>query len=66
MLDARGRQFNLEDDLIALDQKLPAYSGEIPQGSCVWVGYTCTKYETKDKGPGLNFNLMWVVLMGTP
>lgn len=66
ILDARGRKFNLQDDLLKLDSVLPEYEGEIPQGSCVWVGYTSTRYKTKEKGPGLNFNLMWVVLMGTP
>ncbi|KAF7969377.1 hypothetical protein HWV62_27466 [Athelia sp. TMB] len=66
ILDARGRKFNLQDDLLKLNSVLPEYEGEIPQGSCVWVGYTSTRYKTKEKGPGLNFNLMWVVLMGTP
>lgn len=66
VLDARGSKFNLEADLFSLDQKLPGFIGEIPQGSCVWVGYTCTKYDSKERGPGLNFNLMWTVVMGTP
>lgn len=66
MLDARGVRFNLDSDLLALDDKLPAYEGEIPEGSCVWVGYTSTKYVHKERGPGINFNLMWAVVLGTP
>ncbi|KAF7985751.1 hypothetical protein HWV62_343 [Athelia sp. TMB] len=66
ILDARGATFNLESDLSSLDKKLPPFLGEIPEGSCVWVGYTCTKYEHQVKGSGLNFNLMWVVVLGTP
>ncbi|KAF7980409.1 hypothetical protein HWV62_38224 [Athelia sp. TMB] len=66
ILDARGRRFNMEHDLTALDKRLPTFEGEVPEGSCVWVGYTCTKYETQKKGSGLNMNLMWVVVMGTP
>ncbi|KAF7976039.1 hypothetical protein HWV62_7940 [Athelia sp. TMB] len=66
VLDARGVRFNLESDLRELDQKLPAFVGEVPEGSCAWVGYTSTKYETGDGVIGLNFNLMWVVVLGTP
>ncbi|KAF7981290.1 hypothetical protein HWV62_34203 [Athelia sp. TMB] len=66
ILDARGRRFNMEDDLTVLDKILPAFEGEVPEGSCVWVGSTCTKYTTQKKGSGLNMNLMWVVVMGTP
>ena len=66
VLDARGVKFNLESDLTELDRKLPSYVGEILQGSCVWVGYTSTKYIHKERGPGLNFNLMWAVVIGTP
>ncbi|KAF7978622.1 hypothetical protein HWV62_45105 [Athelia sp. TMB] len=66
ILDGRGRTFNLEGDLLALDKKLPSFNGEVPEGSCVWVGYTCTKYESETRGIGLNMNLMWVVVIGTP
>ena len=66
VLDARGHKFNLEGDLLALDQKLPAFVGEIPEGSCVWVGYTASKYDTSEKGASINFNLMWAVVVGTP
>ncbi|KAF7983524.1 hypothetical protein HWV62_21074 [Athelia sp. TMB] len=66
VLDARGHSFNLQGDLMMLDKKLPVFDEEIPQGSCVWVGYTCTKYEVKDRPPGINFNLMWAVVLGTP
>ncbi|KAF7977178.1 hypothetical protein HWV62_4621 [Athelia sp. TMB] len=66
VLDAIGAQFNMEDDLLDLDRKLPAYEGEIPEGSCVWVGYTSTKYTASSGAIGLNFNLMWVVVVGTP
>ncbi|KAF7968767.1 hypothetical protein HWV62_29366 [Athelia sp. TMB] len=67
VLDGRGVEFNLEDNLIELEQMLPSFKGEIPEGSCVWVGYTCQKYENKTrKMMGLNFNLMWAVVLGTP
>ncbi|KAF7967770.1 hypothetical protein HWV62_33179 [Athelia sp. TMB] len=66
VLDGRRRKFNLTDDLLRLDQLLPTYDDEVPVGSCVWVGFTSTKYWSSEKGDGLNFNLMWVVLLGTP
>ncbi|KAF7972077.1 hypothetical protein HWV62_19155 [Athelia sp. TMB] len=66
VLDGIGHKFNMESDLLALDHKLPAYEGEIPEGSCVWVGYTSAMYEHKDRGPSINFNLMWAVVLGTP
>lgn len=65
ILDARLKKFNLEDDLLKLDEILEEFDGEVPAGSCVWVGFTSTKYEGSN-GIGLNFNLMWVVVMGTP
>ncbi|KAF7976040.1 hypothetical protein HWV62_7942 [Athelia sp. TMB] len=66
ILDARGDEFNLESDLLELDKKLPLYLGEVPEGSCVWVGYTSTKYTGSNRAIGMNFNLMWVVVVGTP
>ncbi|KAF7981387.1 hypothetical protein HWV62_33877 [Athelia sp. TMB] len=66
VLDGRRRKFNLTDDLLKLDHLLPAFEEEVPIGSCVWVGFTSTKYWSSEKGDGLNFNLMWVVLLGTP
>lgn len=66
ILDGIGQKFDLEGDLLALDQRLPDFDGEVPEGSCVWVGYTSTKYDSKDRGPGINLNLMWVVVLGTP
>ncbi|KAF7974568.1 hypothetical protein HWV62_11936 [Athelia sp. TMB] len=65
ILDARLKKFNLEDDLLRLDQILEEFEGEVPAGSCVWVGFTSSKYDGAN-GIGLNFNLMWVVVMGTP
>ncbi|KAF7966522.1 hypothetical protein HWV62_38064 [Athelia sp. TMB] len=67
VLDGRGTEFDLENTLIELDQVLPPFKGEIPEGSCVWVGYTCQKYDNKSwKMMGLNLNLMWAVVLGTP
>lgn len=56
----------MTDELLKLDQLLPTFDKEVPAGSCVWVGFTSTKYWSKDKGDGLNFNLMWVVVLGIP
>ncbi|KAF7984850.1 hypothetical protein HWV62_10807 [Athelia sp. TMB] len=66
ILDGRRRAFNLTDDLLMLDELLPPFEGEVPEGSCVWVGFTSTKYVKEVDRAGMNFNLMWVVVLGTP
>lgn len=65
ILDARGKHFNTSTNLVRLDQILPAFNGEVPDGSCVWVGYTANRYSAQ-KGIALSFNLLWVVVIGTP
>lgn len=65
VLDARGTRFNTNTNLARLDKLLPPFRQEIPDGSCAWVGYTCNKY-TAQKGISVGFNLLWVVVLGTP
>lgn len=65
VLDARGTRFNTNTNLAKLDDILPSFDKEIPDGSCAWVGYTANRY-TAQKGVGLSFNLLWVVVIGTP
>ncbi|KAF7976991.1 hypothetical protein HWV62_4910 [Athelia sp. TMB] len=65
VLDARRTRFSLRDKLDRLDTILPPFNAKVPEGSCAWVGYTVNKYTTI-KGNHLNFNLLWVVVLGTP
>ncbi|KZP15577.1 hypothetical protein FIBSPDRAFT_958743 [Athelia psychrophila] len=65
ILDARGSRFNTNTNLPILDKVLPAFKKDIPDGSCAWIGYTANRY-TAQKGVGLSFNLLWVVVLGTP
>ncbi|KAF7970272.1 hypothetical protein HWV62_24458 [Athelia sp. TMB] len=64
VLDARHTRFSLKK-LVGLDKVLPNFNAEVPEGSLAWVGYTVNKYTTT-RGSHLNFNLLWVVVMGTP
>ena len=46
---------------------LKCFSGEVPSGSMVLVGYTGSWWRpTKAKNPRLGFNLNWVVMLGVP
>ncbi|KAF7985430.1 hypothetical protein HWV62_5155 [Athelia sp. TMB] len=65
VLDARHTRFSVTEKLDRLDTILPTFNAEVPEGSCAWVGYTVNKYTTA-KGNYLNFNLLWVVVLGTP
>ncbi|KAF7977067.1 hypothetical protein HWV62_4858 [Athelia sp. TMB] len=65
VLDARNTRFSLGDKLTSLDRILPPFNAEVPEGSCAWIGYTVNKYTTT-KGDYINFNLLWVVVLGTP
>ncbi|KAF7968794.1 hypothetical protein HWV62_29314 [Athelia sp. TMB] len=64
VLDARNARFSVQK-LVGLDTMLPSFNAEVPEGSLAWVGYTVNKYTT-NRGNHLNFNLMWVVVLGTP
>lgn len=64
VLDARHTRFSV-NKLAGLDTMLPTFNAEVPEGSLAWVGYTVNKYTT-NRGNHLNFNLMWVVVLGTP
>ncbi|KAJ7255611.1 hypothetical protein C8J57DRAFT_1013282, partial [Mycena rebaudengoi] len=69
--DARKTVINFETDLDRLDKRLPLFTGEVPFGSFVVVGYTCTTYPgtlsgASTKVPHLGLNILWVILCGTP
>ncbi|KAF7967716.1 hypothetical protein HWV62_33307 [Athelia sp. TMB] len=64
ILDGRHTRFSMQENLTSLDRILPPFNAEVPEGSCAWVGYTVNKYTTT-KGTNLNFNLLWVVVLGT-
>ncbi|KAF7981761.1 hypothetical protein HWV62_31823 [Athelia sp. TMB] len=65
VLDGRSIRFNFKDDLMKLDKLLPPFNAEVPEGSCAWIGYSVNKYTTT-KGTHINFNLLWVVVLGIP
>ncbi|KAF7968779.1 hypothetical protein HWV62_29328 [Athelia sp. TMB] len=64
VLDARHCRFSMKN-LVGLDKVLPTFNAEVPEGSLAWVGYTVNKYTTT-RGSHINFNLLWVVVLGTP
>ncbi|KAF7978589.1 hypothetical protein HWV62_45306 [Athelia sp. TMB] len=64
VLDARHCRFSVKN-LVGLDKVLPTFDAEVPEGSLAWVGYTVNKYSTT-RGNHVNFNLLWVVVLGTP
>ena len=65
VLDGRSHKFKPETDLSKLDQILPPFDEEVPEGAFAWVGYTVNKFTT-NRGINLGLNVMWVVVMGTP
>ncbi|KAF7970330.1 hypothetical protein HWV62_24354 [Athelia sp. TMB] len=65
ILDGRNTRFSMQENLQSLDRILPPFNAEVPEGSCAWIGYTVNKYTT-NKGNNLNFNLLWVVVLGIP
>ncbi|KAJ7664486.1 hypothetical protein DFH06DRAFT_1324037 [Mycena polygramma] len=69
--DARKKAVNFEVDLPNLSKLLPLFPGEIPFGSFIVVGYTCTSYMASLSGSNervahLGCNVLWVVVCGTP
>lgn len=65
MFDAREQAFDINKDLNRMNQLLPRFEGEIPQGSFVIVGYTASVYK-KGEQVNLSCNIQWAVLLGTP
>jgi hypothetical protein len=56
---------NVLNDLSAF--WLTCYQGEIPVGSMVLVGHTCSWWKPSGNAdPRLSFNLNWVVVLGIP
>ncbi|KAJ7245273.1 hypothetical protein C8J57DRAFT_1524403 [Mycena rebaudengoi] len=69
--DARKTVIDFKVDLDRLDKRLPLFVGEIPFGSFVVVGYTCSTYSaaingSPEKVANIGFNVVWAILCGTP
>ncbi|KAJ7018903.1 hypothetical protein C8F04DRAFT_1189381 [Mycena alexandri] len=69
--DARKKVVDFNLDIDAFDKKLPMFAGEVPFGSFVVVGYTCSTYlstlsGSNERVPHLGCNILWVVVCGTP
>lgn len=69
--DARKIVVDFDTDLACLDTVVPPFVGEIPFGSFVVVGYTCSVYHTAVSGSServahLGCNILWAIVCGTP
>ncbi|KAJ6481342.1 hypothetical protein C8R47DRAFT_1218504 [Mycena vitilis] len=69
--DARKKVINFDADLERLDQVLPLFPGEIPSGSFTIVGYTVSSYMatvsgTSERLAHIGFNILWLIVCGTP
>jgi hypothetical protein len=69
--DARNSLFDYQTDLGSLDSVLPMFSGEIPFGSFVVVGYSVSRYLAAlsaggERVPHLGCNVLWAVVCGAP
>ncbi|KAJ7462387.1 hypothetical protein B0H11DRAFT_1718136, partial [Mycena galericulata] len=68
--DATSKNFDFLKDLPTMKSVLPVWSGEVPIGSFVVVGYTAVTYSGKAGDHGyqvhVGCNLLWVVVCGTP
>lgn len=49
-----------------MNEILPPFDGEIPQGSFVVVGYTSSIYKGKAGRFNMSCNIQWAILIGTP
>ncbi|KAJ7171044.1 hypothetical protein C8R46DRAFT_1216644 [Mycena filopes] len=64
--DARKTVIDFESDLTKLNEVLPPFVGEVPFGSFIVVGYTCSVYNAALSGsnakvPHLGCNVLWVI-----
>jgi hypothetical protein len=69
--DARKTPVDFETDLDKIADVLPSFTGEIPFGSFVVVGYTASVYKAtlgggSERVPHLGCNILWVIVCGTP
>ncbi|KAJ6470778.1 hypothetical protein C8R47DRAFT_751799 [Mycena vitilis] len=69
--DARKNLVDFDTDLARLDEVLPPFIGEVPFGSFIVVGYTCSVYNAAVSGSServahLGCNVLWVIVCGTP
>ncbi|KAH6903576.1 hypothetical protein BKA70DRAFT_1433623 [Coprinopsis sp. MPI-PUGE-AT-0042] len=58
--------WNFYADLPNISSKLPAWSSEIPYGSCVTVAYTISVFRANDGNWTVGFNIKWAMILGTP
>ncbi|KAJ7673336.1 hypothetical protein DFH06DRAFT_1124056 [Mycena polygramma] len=68
--DARKTVVDFSSDLDRLDKSLPMFPGEIPFGSFIVVGYTCSSYlatlsGSNERVPHLGCNVLWVIVCGS-
>lgn len=63
--DARFTIVNFDSDLPALEQRLPKFTGEVPSGSFVVVGYSVSDYVSKGE-THVSFSVLWVMVCGVP
>ena len=69
VFDSINKTFSLDQDTLhdLGAASLKHFSGEVPLGSMVLVGYTGSWWRpTKAENPRLRFNLNWVVVLGVP
>jgi len=66
VFDGRSTAFTFGEDLEHLQQVLPAWEGEIPEGSFAVVGYTVSTFTNSSRLRSLSCNLQFVIVIGSP
>lgn len=65
--DGRGKSLDLDKDIERLQDILPLFDGEVPQGSFAVVAYSASTYKGAKKNQiNLSCNVQWVLVLGTP
>ncbi|KAJ7679934.1 hypothetical protein B0H17DRAFT_1138840 [Mycena rosella] len=69
VLDGRYKVVDFDTDVDNIGKYLPRYDSvedEIQNGACVGIGYTVSKFTTKDGKESIGFNIKWVIVFGEP
>ncbi|KAJ7626707.1 hypothetical protein B0H17DRAFT_1218565 [Mycena rosella] len=69
IFDGRTIVVDFTADIDNIAKILPRYESvddEIPNGACVGVAYTVSKFTTRDGKESVGFNIKWVVVFGEP
>ncbi|KAJ7614582.1 hypothetical protein B0H17DRAFT_1152972 [Mycena rosella] len=69
IFDGRYKVVDFDTDVDDIGKHLPRYDSvddEIPNGACVGVAYTVSKFVTRDGKESVGFNIKWVIVFREP